>query len=648
MQNMENAGRHFFPRPGRGRIAGLAVSAACFALGACGGGSQSGADDDSGAKVDCSSDGLDTGGGAQAIECATPPSPTLTYPDCSTAQTLSADIESDLALLEGCHKLTDRVAVRNDATLTIEAGAYLVFESGASLDVVDGGSIQATGTSNKKVVFTGSSKTPGAWGGIRFDSDTLGGNRLEHVVIEYGGNHDWNTSRSKKANLNVRNDTVKLTMRDVLIRESDGLGLYVHSGNADITLEGSIAFASNAEGAANIRPAHMGMFSQTAAFADGAEVEVRQGDITNDQTWAACVPFVLADGINIRDDAVVTVEAGAQIAGRTEGHIDIYGGADFKAVGDATNRILFTGRDAAPGAWGGIRIEDTQSENNILAYVIIENAGGFDWNTSASKKANLNVQERTTLAIRNSVIRGSREYGIRVNSANATLTLANNRFEENGAAALDLPPNLVGSLAGSSAFGSEQNVRVRGGAVVDEQTWPACTPYLVSGMVSVEDDALLTIAPAVTLTFESEGGIDVENGSLNADGQTENKIIFTGKEKAPGAWSGIRYGSASLSTDNVLDQVVIEYGGGFDWNTSASVKANLNVQEEVRLRLGDAQIRDSGDVGIAFNSENITIDDCSNVTFSGNRTDVGGAYSTLRGACSGVSGSDAVDIAVDL
>jgi hypothetical protein len=48
--------------------------------------------------------------------------------------------------------------------------------------------IQAVGTAEKPVVFTGATRSPGSWGSIVFDNTTLDANNvLDYVTVEYGG-----------------------------------------------------------------------------------------------------------------------------------------------------------------------------------------------------------------------------------------------------------------------------------------------------------------------------------------------------------------------------------------------------------------------------------------------------------------------------
>jgi hypothetical protein len=82
---------------------------------------------------------------------------------------------------------TDTVAVRNDSQLTIEPGVEVRFQSGAQLQLLDGGHLRAIGTTSQPITFTSNSLAParGDWNGIRFNVDSLTGT-IQYAVIEYG------------------------------------------------------------------------------------------------------------------------------------------------------------------------------------------------------------------------------------------------------------------------------------------------------------------------------------------------------------------------------------------------------------------------------------------------------------------------------
>jgi len=98
--------------------------------------------------------------------------------------------------------IEDEITIKNNSTLTIQAGAVLKFLSGVYLQVgysSEYGKLIAEGTETEKIVFTSASPNPiiGDWGSIRF-STTATNSILKYCEISYGG-----YSSSYKGNIAV-------------------------------------------------------------------------------------------------------------------------------------------------------------------------------------------------------------------------------------------------------------------------------------------------------------------------------------------------------------------------------------------------------------------------------------------------------------
>jgi len=86
----------------------------------------------------------------------------------------------------------------------------------------------------------------------------------------------------------------------------------------------------------------------------------------------------------------------------------------------------------------------------------------------------------------------------------------------------------------------------QGGSVLSDLTLTkACSPYIIRDYIQVNEGAVLTIAPGVTLKFEDSVGISVGNadiGTLVAVGTAQDPITFTSAASPPlpGDWGAIR------------------------------------------------------------------------------------------------------------
>ena len=92
-----------------------------------------------------------------------------------------------------------------------------------------------------------------------------------------------------------------------------------------------------------------------------------------------------------------------------------------------------------------------------------------------------------------------------------------------------------------------------GGAVVSDLTLAkACSPYIIRDYIQINEGAILTIEPGVTLKFEGALGIDVGSssaGKLVAVGTALNPIVFTSNASLPlaGDWRAIHLWDGTMA-----------------------------------------------------------------------------------------------------
>lgn len=85
--------------------------------------------------------------------------------------------------------------------------------------------------------------------------------------------------------------------------------------------------------------------------------------------------------------------------------------------------------------------------------------------------------------------------------------------------------------------------------------------YLVTKDISVR--ALLTIDPSVTIAFEAGKGMYIDYpGTIKANGSPEGDVVFTGKTKTSGFWTGLIINSNK--DQNLLQWTRVEYAGGYN------------------------------------------------------------------------------------
>lgn len=104
-------------------------------------------------------------------------------------------------------------------------------------------------------------------------------------------------------------------------------------------------------------------------------------------------------------------------------------------------------------------------------------------------------------------------------------------------------------------------IRHPGGTLTAPETWDAAT-HIVEGSLSVQSS--LTVAACSVIRMPIGGKISVSNGgSLKLLGRADCPItVTTGKSTgSPGDWTSIEFYDTSTGPENILQHVVVEYGG---------------------------------------------------------------------------------------
>ncbi|NNF14590.1 MAG: hypothetical protein HKN72_15285 [Gemmatimonadetes bacterium] len=122
------------------------------------------------------------------------------------------------------------VAVRTfvRAPLTIAPGTALLFAQNVSLIVTTDGSLNAEGTVELPITFSGREALSAYWKGIEFGTVSAG-NALTNVLLEHAGSEQWFGGVQSVSTLYVTANG-SLDLSDVTIRETGGYALILGSG----------------------------------------------------------------------------------------------------------------------------------------------------------------------------------------------------------------------------------------------------------------------------------------------------------------------------------------------------------------------------------------------------------------------------------
>ncbi len=305
--------------------------------------------------------------------------------------------------------------------LTLDPGVWLEFDSGVRMDVGTAGSLSAVGTEDDPIVLTGREAIRGYWGGVRFNQSNAPANRLEHVFIEYGGGYF-------QANLELRGTSTvntQVAIVNCVFQESNNFGLYCDEYSVMTAFSDNV-LTGNKDAAAYVAPQAVGYLEDTGTYVgnDYDVVEVRYGAVSSDAVWPAIDAAYLVTG-TLTISAALAIDPGAYLMFASGQRMDVGTNGIISAVGTAANPVVFTGEEAVPGYWGGIRLNQTNNPDNRFEYCVIEYGGGY-WDANlylAGTSAN-----PTQVVVTNCHISDSSKCGVKYTnyvSTNADIGTAN-------------------------------------------------------------------------------------------------------------------------------------------------------------------------------------------------------------------------------
>ncbi len=289
-------------------------------------------------------------------------------------------IDNDSEWPFGIFRILDPSGQQFDVTgsLTLGPGVELEFEGDDEmLRVLAGGSLTAVGTAQDPVRFTGTVPTPGHWGGVQFIGSNSEDNRLEHVVVEYGGGTDGKTNR---ANLMIEFDGgvgSRVEVVNSTFRHSEDYGVYVELG-VDLAEFATNTLTQNALGPLSIDAPLMRFVAGDNQLTGNAidEITVHAGTNRGLDDGTTLLDFGLPYYIKRFNSTEWEIRAGLTIQPGVEMQMDpdmilsFEQGGSLSAAGTSTNPIVLERHGLE--AWGGLRFIDASGE---LDYIEITDGG---------------------------------------------------------------------------------------------------------------------------------------------------------------------------------------------------------------------------------------------------------------------------------
>ena len=297
------------------------------------------------------------------------------------------------------------------------------------------------------------------------------------------------------------------------------------------------------------------------------------GNVEAFERWTAAEsPYIVVDDVVVYSSTdLLLIEPGVTVQFSSGTALYVRSGA-LRAVGSASEPIVFTSLSGSRGGWAGIYVASSSSAD--LSYCIVENTGQDYLGVNAALQCYTNDLTMANCTIRGNetnfpgvVALGNGSSPVITDSlidttgtspwiytgrTYATPTLARNTFSGPAQPGLRLGP---ASALNANHFAGDQvaDIDIVAKSIGRRHRWT-----LQSGLhryVVVEDfltiyssNDSLTIDPGVTVAFANGTGIDVRSGSLTANGTSADPIVFTSRTGNPGAWGGIYVASSATAS----------------------------------------------------------------------------------------------------
>lgn len=302
----------------------------------------------------------------------------IVNPD-SLAISLSGTISDNITLedrgLDVDYIVYDRLTIGGNATVSIESGVTIRFESlMGKITVADNATLNIAGTASKPVVFVGKTDdTDTGWHGIELNT-TSTNSYWEHATLKNG---------NSGCLVSVRKGS--LSMKSCIIDHVAGNGLDVWEEGCMTKIEDCIF--KNCEQAPILFESNLNLNAlgdKNDFFTNGENyIWCRNKDFGDGEyvIRKMAVPYMFSEGIDAGGKAKITIEPGVKILMGLDTKAVIGKDVLFKAVGTSSEPISFQGDNDVAGHWDVLKVE-TADKNSIMEHCFITGAGmeppGYD------------------------------------------------------------------------------------------------------------------------------------------------------------------------------------------------------------------------------------------------------------------------------
>jgi hypothetical protein len=282
--------------------------------------------------------------------------------------------------------LASAIKLNVQGALTLAPGTIVLFEQDQAMSVTAGGSLQAVGTASMPIVLTGAVSVRGSWRGLQIqDTNT----RLEYVEISYGGGPGgsgfWQPANLKLTTGATGAPTTSLVIRNTVLRESAGYGIFTSAIEVDIEEFAANTLVANDLGPAYVAATHVKqLFDDSAFLGNGLDriiVQVQSAPLQTDSaTWRDLgVPYQVIGGGEatptfLIENSTFTIEAGVELLIEDNlGFLVRTSTLTIQGTQMDTIRMVADGE-----GWRGINLFEASASFDYLDFV---DAGSSSWGT---------------------------------------------------------------------------------------------------------------------------------------------------------------------------------------------------------------------------------------------------------------------------
>ncbi|MFW5835497.1 MAG: PKD domain-containing protein, partial [bacterium] len=539
---------------------------------------------------------------------------------------ITDDMVMEMLTPEG---LADYIVTENidvTADLVIEPGVIVEFRSDAGMRILQEGSVKAVGTMQDSITFRGTVNVPGHWRGLRIDSNNPE-NELAYMNLRHGGSEGiggTTSERTRKANLILMSDGVRLKAHNMRITESSEYGIYIHRlNNPFIDLSGNAYTLNDIPAYADVLMFHLldGDSDYTGNENDYV-ASLSDGTITSSVVWPRInVPFELP-GVTVESD--LEIEEGAEFVAVNNKGLYVGTAGSLHAAGSETNPVIFRGKLDVRGHWNGIRIT-SNNPLNLLEYVEIHNGGQAGLGGTSSernRKTSLMLDDNARVIVKNSTIMSSQNYPFWIRGGgNMNIVFESNTISGNDHAGW-VDARYFHVLDGSSTFTGNDTDRIASGddvTMTQDRAWKKLdVPYALPQIAMTE--GTLTIEAGAVFEANADGYIYINgNAAIRVLGEENNIVSFSGQTPVRGAWRGMRIRTNNPS--NILSYMEIRHGGQEGIGSTSGERSritSLMLDDNVNISVNNIAIHESREYAFWIRHANNLDITFSNNVFSGN------------------------------